>query len=360
MRLKRDSLVFLSGGTSTTAAAVIADNVIVRGDGGARGVQGSVLVIADTTGVMSGWTTGAGLTMHGGGTITGASGSLDFVASGTAQSITLTPSTTGEVRITNATTSDQVLASFFQSGLSVGQASYLSFGRSTSAYESINLSFLRVGAGNSNNYLQFAAAAGNPIMRLLGSGVVTINTGNLLLGGLTTNGTGALQLNTHTTAAGGFSLSPDNYFFRTTGFGVNWNTGATGTAGMFTIRDSGNTARISVNALGSIDHDGYSSPGTYFKASTDTRSGAGAVSVTKDTTKLTSTGVAEAITLADGVDGQIKRIIHDVDGGSMVLTPTTKTGYTTITFTNAGDAVTLEFVTTRGWIVTGSFGAVIA
>lgn len=93
---------------------------------------------------------------------------------------------------------------------------------------------------------------------------------------------------------------------------------------------------------------------------TDTRSGPGAVSVTADTTKVTSTGVGDALTLADGVDGQIKRIIHDVDGGSAVLTPTTKTGFTTITFTNAGDAVTLEFVTTRGWIVTGSFGVTIA
>lgn len=94
--------------------------------------------------------------------------------------------------------------------------------------------------------------------------------------------------------------------------------------------------------------------------STDTLSGAGAVSVTKDTTKLTSTGASEAITLANGTDGQMKRIIHDVDGGSMVLTPTTKTGFSTITFTNAGDAVSLEYVTTRGWIVVGSYGVTIA
>lgn len=94
--------------------------------------------------------------------------------------------------------------------------------------------------------------------------------------------------------------------------------------------------------------------------STDTLSGAGAVSVTKDTTKLTSSGVAQALTLANGVDGQIKRIIHDVDGGSMVLTPTTKTGFSTVTFTNAGDSVTLEYVTTRGWIIMGSYGVTIA
>jgi len=98
----------------------------------------------------------------------------------------------------------------------------------------------------------------------------------------------------------------------------------------------------------------------YSRVSTDTLSGAGAVSVTKDTTKLTSSGVAQAITLANGVDGQIKRIIHDVDGGSMVLTPSTKTGWSTATFTNAGDSLTLEYVSTRGWIVIGSYGTVIA
>lgn len=37
-----------------TAGAVITDNRIVRGDGGARGVQESVVTIADTTGDMSG------------------------------------------------------------------------------------------------------------------------------------------------------------------------------------------------------------------------------------------------------------------------------------------------------------------
>ena len=94
--------------------------------------------------------------------------------------------------------------------------------------------------------------------------------------------------------------------------------------------------------------------------STDTLSGAGAVSVTKDTTKLTSSGVAQAITLANGVDGQIKRIIHDVDGGSMVLTHATKTGWSTATFTNAGETLTLEYATTRGWFVLSSYLTVVA
>lgn len=89
-------------------------------------------------------------------------------------------------------------------------------------------------------------------------------------------------------------------------------------------------------------------------------SGAGAVNTTALTTKLTSTGVAQALTLADGVDGQIKTIVHVVDGGSSVLTPTTKTGYTTITFTDVGETATLQFFTTVGWLILSLRGAVAA
>jgi len=88
-------------------------------------------------------------------------------------------------------------------------------------------------------------------------------------------------------------------------------------------------------------------------------SGAGAVNVTTGSTNYTSTGVAQALTLADGVAGQRKSVIHSVDGGSGVLTPTTKIGFTTITFTNVGDAVELEY-TAAGWAIVGIRGAVAA
>lgn len=94
--------------------------------------------------------------------------------------------------------------------------------------------------------------------------------------------------------------------------------------------------------------------------STQALSGAGAVNVTTGTTKFTSTGSAQALSLADGADGQLKRIIHVVDGGSGVLTPTTKTGFSTLTFTNAGDSATLEFVTTQGWCVLALNGTTLA
>ena len=70
-------------------------------------------------------------------------------------------------------------------------------------------------------------------------------------------------------------------------------------------------------------------------------------------TLLTTTDTT-ASTLANGtVVGQHKIIIHDVDGGSTVCTPTTANGFTTITFTDVGDAVHLVWVATRGWTAIG-------
>jgi len=88
--------------------------------------------------------------------------------------------------------------------------------------------------------------------------------------------------------------------------------------------------------------------------STQALSGAGAVDVTSAVTLVTSTGAAEALTLADGtVVGQTKTIIHDVDGGSSVITPTTASGFTTATLTDVGDCVVLMWTATRGWVAIG-------
>jgi len=84
-----------------------------------------------------------------------------------------------------------------------------------------------------------------------------------------------------------------------------------------------------------------------------TVSSTAAVSVTYALSLLTTTDTT-ASTLADGtVVGQIKIIIHDVDGGSTVCTPTTKSGFSTITFTDVGDAIVLMWTTGRGWVAIG-------
>jgi hypothetical protein len=88
-------------------------------------------------------------------------------------------------------------------------------------------------------------------------------------------------------------------------------------------------------------------------------SGAGAVNVTDMLTSLTTTGASQALTLANGTVGQVKVVVHVVDGGSAVLTPTTKIGFSTITFTAVGDAVTMIY-TTAGWAIVGDRGVTIA
>jgi hypothetical protein len=102
-----------------------------------------------------------------------------------------------------------------------------------------------------------------------------------------------------------------------------------------------------------------SSFGTDVVLGTQSLSGAGAVDLTNAFTNLTTTGAAQALTLADGVVGEIKIISHAVDGGSAVLTPTTKIGFTTITFTAVGDSCMLVY-TSAGWDIVALNGAVAA
>jgi hypothetical protein len=102
-----------------------------------------------------------------------------------------------------------------------------------------------------------------------------------------------------------------------------------------------------------------SSFGTDVVLGTQSLSGAGAVDITNAYTNLTTTGAAQALTLANGTLGEIKVIAHAVDGGSAVLTPTTPLGFATITFTAAGDTATLVY-TSAGWAIIGSRGVTIA
>lgn len=90
-----------------------------------------------------------------------------------------------------------------------------------------------------------------------------------------------------------------------------------------------------------------------------TLTGAGAVSLTTLVTEIVSTG-ADAGTLADGTNGQIKIIVMKTDGGDHTLTPTTKTGFSTIVFNDAGDGCSLVFTTTTGWIVFSNNGCTIS
>ena len=91
-------------------------------------------------------------------------------------------------------------------------------------------------------------------------------------------------------------------------------------------------------------------------------SGPGAVNITGLVTAFTSTAAGNALTLADGAQGQLKTIIYVAEaagGDTGILTPTNLGSATTITFNAVGDAVTLQFAGTDWWVV-GLRGAVVA
>jgi hypothetical protein len=91
-------------------------------------------------------------------------------------------------------------------------------------------------------------------------------------------------------------------------------------------------------------------------------SGPGAVNVTTLTTAFTSTGTGDALTLADGVAGQLKSIVYVAEAAGAdtgVLTPTNFGNGSTITFTAVGNSVLLQFLGTDWWIVSNN-GATVA
>ena len=78
--------------------------------------------------------------------------------------------------------------------------------------------------------------------------------------------------------------------------------------------------------------------------------GAGAISLTTGVTLITTTG-ADAYTLADGTEGQVKIISMKVDGGDAIVTPDNLVGYTSVTLNNVKDNFTLLYQST-GWVIT--------
>ena len=75
-----------------------------------------------------------------------------------------------------------------------------------------------------------------------------------------------------------------------------------------------------------------------------------AVGITTALTLLASSGSSTATTLADGtVIGQIKIIVHDVDGGNSILAVTDALGFADLDFVDDGDTAMLMWTGTTGW-----------
>jgi hypothetical protein len=91
-------------------------------------------------------------------------------------------------------------------------------------------------------------------------------------------------------------------------------------------------------------------------------SGPGAVNITQPVTKFTSTATGNALTLADGVEGQLKTIVYVAEAAGAdtgILTPTNLGAYTTVTFNAVGDACILQFLGTDWWVISAR-GAALA
>jgi len=228
------------------------------------------------------------------------------------------------------------------------------------------------GASAVDRYLDILRADGTTVgVQLLSNGTSTFLGGATFAGAVTTGGNlsvaGATAAPAITVSGVNANASPIVYLTSGLGGGSQqqWSISTNATnAGEFVVRDNtATTDRITVaKTTGAMTINGsVTTTGPLITAST-TLSGAGAIPITTSLVKFTSTGAANALTLANGVDGQRLTIVHDVKGtlGTGVLTPTTKTGFSTVTFNNAGDTVSLVYVTTRGWMVTGSYLATIA
>lgn len=203
------------------AAGGSTDNAIVRWDGATgRLVQNSALVIADTTGDLSGFASGAGLTLHGGGRLAGADGKIGV---GTTAPAALLHVEGGTIRIqTNSAVEFEAL-----------QLRQVGSG-------TVVLNMQRDNGTPSNwqfNLPQGSTSLG--IRNAAGPDLFSLTAaGRVLLGTVTDSANGSLQLATHTTSAGGLGLGTVTSLF----------TAAAGAAKLERLSGAGQTFAIS--ALG--------------------------------------------------------------------------------------------------------------
>ena len=157
------------------------------------------------------------------------------------------------------------------------------------------------------------------------------------------------------------------YFYSLASYGASMvQTAATATAPAHTFSDDNDTGigrggadilsliaggvegnRIT-EAAGLIDHV---LTGMVKTPTTQTLTGAGAVDIVSAITHIVSTGV-DALSLANGAEGQWKSIVMKTDGGAATLTPTSPGNFSTLTFDDVGDSALLIF-TNGKWIWMG-------
>lgn len=240
--------------------------------------------------------------------------------------------TTGVVITTTHTSTGSAVAN---DAVLVVNAYGLDAGDASTLYARIEAEIMTATAGQEDGRLVFSAAANDSTLTQM----ATLNprAGGSLAELVMGSGAGAAYV----TSSGAYDLILD----------TNQGTDS----GNITITDGANgNITLTPNGTGAV-----SLAGKVLMPETTTSSGAGAVAVTGAIHEITTTA-ADALTLADGTEGQVLFVVMVTDGGDGTLTPTNLAGTaTTITFDAVGDAVTLLF-TNSEWYVVGNNGCTLA
>jgi len=88
-------------------------------------------------------------------------------------------------------------------------------------------------------------------------------------------------------------------------------------------------------------------------------SGSLVVNTSAAVTYITTVGGSATLSFADGVQGQEKTLVMIGDAGDAVLSPSSPSGFTTITFNDVGDTARLIFLNSK-WNILSVYGASVA
>jgi len=142
--------------------------------------------------------------------------------------------------------------------------------------------------------------------------------------------------------------------------------------GNITIDNSGNSLQIRDSSMNYLTIDSSNNKiimdtdvcfNNNIFLSKSVSSGPDVIPLTSKVHEITTTGIGDALTLADGTDTQQLTILYVGESAgtdTAILTPTTFANGTTITFNNIGDTVQLHYSVNGGWYVLSSNGVVIA
>jgi len=189
--------------------------------------------------------------------------------------------------------------------------------------------------------------------------IVANADGNILVGDGTTLNSVALSGSLSVDSTGnGFVLIPEGNILVGDALGQGEAINAAG-SGDILVGNGTTVAPVAMNGDGTLNAAGTLSvtgASTVFGFNgLSTSSGPGAIPLTASVHLITTTGTGDALTLADGSNGNVLRIVYvndTVGTDTAILTPTSYMGGSTITFNTPGDSVDLMW-TIGGWVYLG-------